>query len=402
VFCVFNMEIQAKKIKAGSYRAVLVLDETNNTQLPFNFELTYENKKPIITIRNAEEKIVVEEIHQVRDSLFIRMPVFDTEFRCKIKGNMWEGIWINHYRKDKNIIPFKAYFNQTHRFESTNLQSAANIEGKWDVWFRGQNSKDTKAIGVFHHLEQSAYISGTFLTETGDYRYLDGMLNGNQLQLSCFDGSHAFLFEATLTDPQHLNGTFYSGSHWKENWAGVKNDAAKLRDPEEITYVKNKDSILFFNFKDTEGNWIALSDSTFKGKVLLVQLMGSWCPNCMDESRYLKQLYEKYRASGLEVVALAFEKTSDPEKSKAQVSRMKARLQLPYPILITEKTGKDKASETLPLLNEVAAFPTTLFLSRSHNIVKIHTGFNGPATGQAYMEFVKETEALLEQLLNQP
>jgi thiol-disulfide isomerase/thioredoxin len=400
-FSGLTMDIHAKKLKVGTYRAVLLLDEINKTFLPFNFDLSYENKKPKITIRNAEEKIVVDEILQEKDSLFFKMPVFDTEFRCKIKGNVWEGVWINHYRKEKNTIPFKAYFNQTQRFETAGMGSAESVEGRWEVLFKDQNEKSTKAIGVFHHIEQSAFVSGTFLTETGDYRYLDGVLNGKQLLLSCFDGSHAFLFEATLKDKEHLEGVFYSGNHWKENWSGFKNDSAKLRNADEITYLKNKDSVLTFTYQDTKGNWISSADSAFKNKVIVVQLMGSWCPNCMDESRYLKQVYEKYNSLGLEIVALAFEKTKDAEKSRAQVERMKTRLELPYPVLITQKTGKDKASETFPFLNEIAAFPTTLFLDRSHNIIKIHTGFSGPATGKAYADFVRETETLIEHLLEQ-
>lgn len=396
-----NMEAKTTKLKTGTYRAELLLDANNNTLLPFNFDLSYENKKPRIIFRNAEEKIVVDEIRQYKDSIFIKLPVFDTEIRCKIKGGVWEGVWINHYRKDKNIIPFKAYFNQTYRFETTSPVSTESVEGRWEVVFKGQNGKDTKAIGVFHHIEQSPFISGTFLTETGDYRYLEGVLNGKKLLLSCFDGSHAFLFEATLSDKEHLEGVFYSGSHWKENWSGIKNDSARLRDPDKITYVKTKDSVFTFRYQDTKGNWVSSGDDSFKNKVIIVQLMGSWCPNCMDESRFLKQVHEKYNALGLEIVALAFEKTNDPEKSKAQVERMKTRLELPYPVLITQKTGKDKAGETLPFLNEIAAFPTTLFLDRSHNIVKIHTGFSGPATGKAYADFVKETEQLIEQLLEQ-
>lgn len=401
VFSGLFMDVQAKKLKVGTYRALLMLDESNNTVLPFNFDLSYENKKPRITIRNAGEKISVDEIRQEKDSLFFKMPVFDTEFRCKIKGNVWEGVWINHYRKEKYIIPFIAHYNQSQRFETKALASAESVEGRWEVLFKGLNGTGTKAIGVFHHIEQSAFVYGTFLTETGDYRYLEGVLNGNQFLLSCFDGSHAFLFQATLKDKEHLEGTFYSGSHWKENWIGFKNDSAKLRDPDEITYVKNKDSVLTFNYQDTKGHWVSSADDAFKNKVILVQLMGSWCPNCMDESRYLKQVYEKYNSLGLEIVALAFEKSADPEKNRAQVERMKSRLELPYPVLITQKTGKDKASETLPFLNEIAAFPTTLFLDRSHNIVKIHTGFNGPATGSAYTDFVKETETLIERLLEQ-
>lgn len=396
-----SMEIQAKKIKAGNYRAVLVLDEANNTLLPFTFDLAFVNKRPVITIHNAEEKIHVDEIRVVKDSLYFKMPVFDTEFRCKIKGNVWEGVWINHYRKDKNQIPFKAYYGENERFESKVNSASGSVEGRWEVVFKGQNGTGTKAIGLFRHIEQSNFVYGTFLTETGDYRYLEGVLNGNTLLLSCFDGSHAFLFRATLKDKDHLEGEFFSGSHWKENWIGLKNDSAKLREPDKITFVKNKAALFTFRYQDSQNNWVSSEDEKFKNKVMLVQLMGSWCPNCMDESRFFKLLHEKYQAMGLEIVALAFEKTNDAEKSRAQVDRMKTRLELPYPVLITQKSGKEKASETFPFLNEIVAFPTTLFLDRAHNVVKVHTGFSGPATGKAYTDFVKETESLIEQLLEQ-
>jgi len=129
--------------------------------------------------------------------------------------------------------------------------------------------------------------------------------------------------------------------------------------------------------------------------------MGSWCPNCMDESRYLKQVYEKYHPQGLEIVALAFEKSSDFTIVSAQIERMKKRLQLPYEVLLTLKTGKEKASETIPQLNEVIAFPTAIFIDRGHFIRSIHTGFNGPATGKEYEHFVEETDLLIKTLLKE-
>ena len=129
--------------------------------------------------------------------------------------------------------------------------------------------------------------------------------------------------------------------------------------------------------------------------------MGSWCPNCMDESAYLAEVYKQFKKEGLEIIALAFEKSNDFEVSKERLLRVKKKLNMEYDILVTQQTGKDKASEVLSALNKIAAFPTTLFLNRQHQVVKIHTGFSGPATGNDYEVFKQNTESLIKQLLKE-
>ena len=399
LFLFFSFFMFSNKPKSGTYRGVLSLSETQNLLLPFNFELYYENNKAVLEIRNGEEKIRVDEIQFLKDSVFIRMPFFNSEFRCHIKKGIWDGYWINHYRKDKNKIPFRAYFKNKQRFETVPEGFNPQLEGKWETVFTSAQGDTTKAIGIFHHIEQSNYISGTFLTETGDYRFLEGVFHQNKLELSCFDGTHAFLFVAELDENKQLKGKFYSGVHWQESWTAIKNENAVLRDPKTITYVKNPGEVIEFEYPDTEGNLINSNSEAFRNKAMIIQLMGSWCPNCMDESKFLTGVYNQFQAKGLEIVALAFEKSTDFETAKNQVLRLKNRLGIPYPVLITQKTGKEMAGKSLPILNEVSAFPTTLFLDRSHQVVKIHTGFSGPATGDAYTQFVKETEDLIIGLL---
>lgn len=382
------------------YRGALIINVAEGRQLPFNFEVTYKGKKPIITIRNADERIVVDEIQQKGDSLFFKMPVFDTEFKCKIRGDSIEGNWINHYRTSKNIIPFKAKRGENNRFLFVPGKANPVFDGKWEVTFSPGSKDSSKAIGKFRHIEQTDYVTGTFLTETGDYRYLEGMRSGNKLFLSCFDGSHAFLFEAELTNGM-LEGTFYSGSHFSEKWTAKRNESYKLKDPEEITYMRNKDELNGFSFLDINNNMVSLSDKQFANKPVIVQIMGTWCPNCMDESRYFSDLYKRYKQSGLEIIALAFEKTDDAEKARKQVMRLKERLNIDYTLLITLQSGKDKASAVFPALNGISAFPTSIFLNKKHEVVKIHTGFNGPATGNEFIIYKERTESLITSLLKE-
>lgn len=391
----------SKNIKQGIYRGLLILDEAKSIELPFNFEFKYDHNKPIIIIHNADERIRVDEINMHGDSLNFKMPVFDTEFRTKIVKDGLEGVWINHYRKEKNKIRFKAFFNDSKRFLIDDKKSNPLFEEKWEVNFSPNTSEASIAIGIFHHVEQTSLIYGTFLTETGDYRYLEGAQDGNRLLLSCFDGSHAFLFIAQLDSSQLLNGTFYSGSHWQENWQAKRNENFELRNANEITLVKNSRQKIEFSFLNFEGKPVSLADKKFENKPVLIQLMGSWCPNCMDESAYLSPIYKQYKDQGFEIIALAFEKTNNIEVSNKQLNRLKLRFNIEYEILNTGETGKNKASEIFPMLSNISAFPTLLFLNKKHEIVKVHTGFNGPATANAYDVFKQETETLIKNLINQ-
>jgi thiol-disulfide isomerase/thioredoxin len=382
-------------INEGLWRGVLKLDLKNHVELPFTFNVFYADGQPTITIFNAEENIVIDEIEKRGDSIFFQMPVFDSEFKLRIFPGMMQGNWINHARKDKNIIPFEATFGQTQRFKTGSL-ARNNFDGKWECTFSPGTKDSSKAIGVFKQKMQ--IVKGTFLTETGDYRYLEGVADGNNLYLSCFDGSHAFLFEGTIDEKNFITGIFYSGAHWQEKWTGKRNDKFELRDPYSISKVVKKEP-LEFSFTNTEGKKISLADEKYKNKVVIVQIMGSWCPNCMDETAYLSELYTRYQKKGVEIIALAYERTDNFEKAKANVLRLKNKFGAEYEFLITGLTGTENAKKSMPWLSTVAAFPTTIYLDKKHEIAKVYTGYNGPATGNAYIKMKEGTENLLNDLL---
>ncbi len=401
IFLLLSSFVFCKKLKEGTYRALLILNEKEGIELPFNFDVKYKGKKPNIIIKNADERIVVDEITVKGDSVIFKMPVFDTEFRTVLKDDTLSGLWINNYKTSNNKIKFKACYGQTNRFAFVPGKANPYFEGRWETTFSPDTKDSSKAIGVFHHAEQTDYMTGTFLTETGDYRYLEGMKHGNKLYLSCFDGSHAFLFIAALNDNGILNGIFYSGASWQESWRARLNPGFKLANADEITFVKNKDEKINFSFPNLEKKIVSLNDKKFENKAIIIQVMGSWCPNCMDESAYLAQVYKQYQKEGLEIVALAFEKTNDIEKAKSNLLRLKKRFGMDYEILITQQTGKEKASEVLSALNKITAFPTTIFLNKEHKVIKVHTGFSGPATGNEYEVFKQNTEGLVKQLIKE-
>ena len=362
---ILNMSVSVSQstIKSGVWRGVLTLSEKKNEIiLPFNFDVTYVKGKPFITVRNAEEKIDITEISIVKDSVIFKMPVFDSEFRTQLKNDTLTGFWRNYAKKEKNKILFEAYYGEKNRFVTqpeTNIDGKGtimNFSGKYEVTFNAKKEDEYKAIGIFK--QQGNILTGTFLTETGDYRFLEGVVQNNNMVVSCFDGSHAFLFFANSAklkgDADSLTGRFYAGISGTEEWIAVRNEKFELKDPESITYLKSPDEKISFSFPDLNNKIVSLSDEKFKNKVVIIEIMGTWCPNCMDETAYMAKVYKQYKSKGLEIVALAYERTTDFEKAKNNVQRSKAKFGADYEFLITGLTGKAKASESFPFLNSIS------------------------------------------------
>ena len=244
-------------------------------------------------------------------------------------------------------------------------------------------------------------VFGTFLTTTGDYRFLEGTVSDQKLYLSCFDGSHAYLFTGKLlNDSTITEGKFYSGLSSIETWTANKDDKAILPDAYSITDLKPGYDKIDFSFPGLDGKKVSLSDQKFKNKIVLVQFFGSWCPNCMDETAYLTSFHKKYQEKGVEIVALAYERTKDFERSRKNIARLRDRFSVPYDMLVTGFT-KDKVevSKSLPMLKQFMAFPTLMIIDKNGKIRKIHTGFSGPGTGTHYSDFVKEFEKTIADLL---
>ncbi len=152
---------------------------------------------------------------------------------------------------------------------------------------------------------------------------------------------------------------------------------------------------------DSSINKVSLTDEIFKNKVVVVQIMGSWCPNCLDESRYYSEFYKENQDKNIEFVALAFEYAKTEALAFKSIERLRDGVGINYPILLAQygTSDKEKAQEKLPMLNHVLSYPTTIILDKKGKVRKIHTGFNGPATGEKYVEFKKEFESFIQDLL---
>lgn len=387
-----NSEKPIQKLKPGTYRAVLQVQD--NKELPFIFEVETDST---LTIFNAEEKIFVDEIEYRNDSVFIKLPFYEGYIAAIFEDENLKGNFIKESLD--RIVPFSTEKNK-ERFLVTS-EASQNMTGNWEMVF-SQNIEEDEYIAKGIFKQDGNKITGTIRTKTGDYRYLEGVMDGNQMKLSAFDGAHAFLFTATVTDST-LQGVFYSGNHFKEPFVAKRNDSFELPNPNTLTFLKEGYDAFAFSFPDVQGDIISLTDERFKNKVVLVQIMGSWCPNCLDESKYYAEFYKNNKDKDFEIVALAFEYAKTKEKAFNSIARMKDRVGIDYPILLAQfgTSNKKKAQEKLPMLNHVLSYPTTIFVDKKGVVRKIHTGFNGPATGDKYVSFQKEFKDFVNQLLKE-
>ncbi|CCH03404.1 alkyl hydroperoxide reductase/ Thiol specific antioxidant/ Mal allergen [Fibrella aestuarina BUZ 2] len=395
----------APALKTGTWRATL---QTSGGELPFGLDIQPAAEAGRYTVHaiNGTERLAMDEAYVQNDSLHIPMLVFESELVGRVNGDRMTGVWRKRRTGNQyQIVPFTAQFGQAFRFAprsgtSAGQSASRTVTGKWQTLFRATEGDTTIAVGVFS--QQNGTVSGTFLTPTGDYRYLAGNVFGDSLFLSCFDGTHAFLFKAKLTKPQAsaeqtMTGVFHSGPTYRETWTARLEPNAALPDPGKLTFVKPGQAFMF-TFPDAQGKILSLNDPRFKGKVTVVQILGTWCPNCMDETRFLAPWYAKNRSRKVEVVGLAFEKTADLTESGPKIKRMAERFGVTYPVLLAGTNDKAEASKALPALNRVVAFPTTIFLDKKGQVRHIHTGFSGPGTGAYYDEYVAEFNRLVDKL----
>lgn len=372
----------------------------NQNIAPTKFNLSKVGEKYQVEFVNGEEKIAIKSVDIDKNKILIKDPIFNTWFEgeivneSKIKGN-----WFKNDKKYK--IAFEANHSAGPRFKkpSSLKNSDINLSGRWEVDFSKENPADHyKSIGQFN--QDGNYLTGTFMTETGDYRFLEGNVYNDSLYLSCFDGAHLFLFKAAY-DKDSLYGTFWSGTHWEEPWVAGRNDNFKLTNPDSLTFLKDGYDKLAFTFPSISGDSISLDDEKYDGKVVLVNIMGPWCPNCKDETAYLTKLYNQHNESGLEIIALSFDKSDDFEVAKETLVRIKEHFGANYDFAVAGKASKIDAANALPMLNHIMSYPTTIFIDRKGTIRKIRTGFYGPGTGDFYTRYIEQTDDFIAKLLGE-
>lgn len=361
---------------------------TKEGAIPFVFDIdnTY------LTLINGDEKVVSDSIIYNGDSIFIPIKEYDTRFEGTLKKDTLSGVFRRLFSENDRGIPFNAIHGNTPRFvkegEAGNL-----LTGKWDIQFV-TDSSTANNVGIFK--EEGGILTGSILTNSGDFRYLEGVNDRNGFRLSAFAGLSPYLIQGTFEDKDNFEGEFIT-ARGKQRLIGKRNDKAALTDPYSLTQLKKGAKSLSFKLPDLQGNTVSLSDNKFKGKVVVVSILGSWCPNCLDEAAFLAPWYKENKDRGVEIVGLAFERKDDPTYVNKILSNFIQKYNIEYDVLFAGKIGNDK--NVLPEIDGLKSYPTTFFIDKKGNVRKIHTGFNGPATGLFYEEFKSDFNKIIDELL---
>jgi thiol-disulfide isomerase/thioredoxin len=400
-FLLCTIAVKSQSALPINWRAYLVRQDSN--LVVFNMKISSENGKTILYVLNADEKIKVTAVTITNDSVNFSMPVFESSFKSKRKpdGSL-EGVWIKGTGGAYQYWPFFAVPNQSFRFIKNRGKTKSNITGKWDVTITRANGTLRKAVAIF--TQKNDKLTSTFLTPSGDYRYLEGIVTGDSLKLSTFDGAHAYAFAARIDNVKSISGgTFYSGINGKETWIAVKNDKIPLPSQDAPTRLREGESKLNFSFNDLDGKPVSINDERYQNKVVIIQVMGSWCPNCMDETKFLSEYYYNNKSRGVEVIGLAYEYSTEPERSTRSLQKFQRLYNVQYPLLITGATAADenKTEKTLPQLTPIRSFPTTIFIDKKGMVRKIKGTFYGPGSGKYYDDFKKEFYSIVDGLLKE-
>jgi thiol-disulfide isomerase/thioredoxin len=383
--------------RMGWYRAVLVLPAG---ELPFGLDLERDGTRTVGYLVNGKERVKLDEVTVSGPHIEIRMPGYENRLSADASGDQLTGeVVLSKSGAKEQHIALHAERGRHYRFFDKPASGNADVSGRWSVKFTDDDGKPEAAVGEFS--QSGDIVTGTFLAETGDHRFLAGQVRGHELYLSTFDGAHAFLYRAELAADGTLGGDYWSGTAYHEHWSGKHDGNAALPDAYRLTSMRSAGQRFEFAFPDLDGHTVSSEDPPYRGKVMIVALAGSWCPNCHDEAAFLEPLYRQYRAKGVEIVSLMFEHFGDFPRAAEATMRFRKHYGIEYATLIAGISDKDDAGKKLPMLDHVYAFPTTIFVDRKGVVRKIHTGFSGPATGDHYTQFVAEVKATLDQLLSE-
>jgi peroxiredoxin len=381
-------------LKNGIWRGEL---SVKDNQAPFLFEVKNAGtNSAVVILMNGEERVELKGISYRNDSVIIPVESYDAVIKAAVSGDKLQGRFLKNYIPNDPGVIFRAQFNNTNRFAPVPNPVNVYVDGKWDVLFVGDKGDETHNVGIFKTKDHM--VTGSILTNSGDMRFLEGTYTATGVQLSAFAGLSPYLIELNFIEKDRFEGTFYT-ARGKTKLIGTRNDKAGLADPYSLTKMKPGAETLGFKLPNVTGQQVSLNDARYKNKVVIVSILGSWCPNCLDEMKYLAPWYKANKDRGVEIIGLSFERKDDFAYAKAAIGRLKAKYGTEYEILFAGKVGEEATGKALPEVEKVSSYPTTIFIDKKGKVRKIYTGYNGPATGLFYDEFKKEFNELMDGLL---
>jgi peroxiredoxin len=388
-------------IKQGVWRGVFKVSEF---EVPFNFEVKGKDAaSATFTLLNGTRRDDFHVKQIASDSIFIKMNTYDAALVAKIES---DGTLSGEYRSlvpglRGNALPFTAEQGKTFRFVAPGKDIAPTVDltGKWEL--KGF-SKEAVPNKVAILKQKGNKLTGVILQVTGDSRELEGTVQGNEFVLSGFTGPSPKIYRGKINEDGTLSGEISQGIYDNLKFTGIKDPNAELPDPYKLTFLKEGYKKLDFTFPDLTGKQVSLTDDKYKGKVVIVELVGTWCPNCTDQTIFLSPWFNKNKQRGVEAIAIGFEQKDDLEYGKYTLGKLRDKYDIKYDILFGGLADKRLVADKLPALNKFIAYPTTIIIDRRGEVREIYTGYTGQVTGKYYEEYEQKFNKLLDELIAEP
>ncbi len=360
--------------------------DIQNKKIPFILEFKDDGKA--ILYNNLEE---IKLSYSVKnDNIIVPILGFDAALELSKTGNTLRGFWKKYNRTPEYKV--STFGMKLQRETRLDFKEELKLSSNWEMTFIGEKSSQAILLFTKTQIKNGTNLHASVITQTGDYRYLTPMLKDKKLVLYGFDGAYSFYFEGNLT--KDYEGMMYSGPSWSEKFKAKVNPNFKLKNPEQITSYTG--DITKLQFKDLEGKVHTLKESL--GSVQVLQIFGSWCPNCIDETQFIKRWRSKNQDLDIKFSILAFERSPNKRLARIQLKKAVKSYSIDYPILIGGYTREDKVSTALPGLENFISFPTTIYIDKKGRVRKVLASFQGPATGIKFEEFSKNFDLFLKKL----
>jgi len=384
----------------GTWRGFI--KNPSGEEVAFAVEIRREGNQITGSLINGDERTPSSSGSIDGNTINLRYDYYDGELTAAINGDEMRGSFSRQWQKQTLKRELRARRGETNA-PASSARAGVDISGEW-VLSVGDAPKQRYWRAAF---KQTGWdVRGTIIPMSGDWGELAGSLADDQLSLNRFDGINSRVLKLRLLPQGKLEGYVDLGLFDPKRKviaerieAVSKEIIADLPDPNKYTHMANPAEPLRFRFPDLEGKVVSASDERFKNKVVVVTITGSWCPNCHEEAPLLQEFYERYRAEGFEAVALAFEYTGDAPRDLEQVKIFAKRHKISYPMLLAGSTDEGEMSRKLPQLVDFGAYPTTIFIGRDGLVKRIHSGFEGKATGDRFTKLKAEYEAQIKELL---
>jgi thiol-disulfide isomerase/thioredoxin len=374
---------------AGSWRAALDLA---GGELRFGIKVEARGTRWRGELCNGTVCQPFSAVRMAGDSLVLEIADYAATITAALHGDSLIGAYRNVGNRGPRVIPFRAA-----RGSWGSTPGPAALLGRWDATYLQDFGTSRR---VFELRNGAAGLEGTIISNTGDYGHFSGRMAGDSFALGHFDGSFVYLLTGAL-EGDTLRGIFHAGLRSQTPWVAIRSTGARyLKAPTEVTSADTTQPF-HFAFPDLDGKMVSDRDPRFRGKVVLVDAFGSWCPTCHDAAPQLVRLYRRYHDRGLEIVGLAYEVTGDTAVDARQVRRYREKFSIPFPLLLAGINDTEAAGATLPQLHGFTSFPTTVFLGRDGRVRRVQAGFYGPATGAQHERLIREFEREVERLLSE-